>query len=563
MNPLAILLIGMVVVVGGILLLRLHAFLSLIAGALVVALLTPTPYLYRFELRAGAEKVIRSDAAGGTVTLKPKVALLDGTPLLVLAPAATREGYARVATLRVAATDASGLATAKVVNGDASLPELDRALVVEPATEAAADRAAEETIGQRIANGFGHTAEAIGILIAMAAIVGKTLMESGAAQRIVNGCRHLLGDQHAALAFLVSGFVLAALVTSDTTFYLLIPLAQVMRVRSGRDYLLYVLAIICGAVMTHSLVPPAPGPVFVAQQLHVNLFTMILGGVAVGAVASSSGYLYALWCNRRWEVPLRAVVGTSAEELAALATRHDSTLPPLWLSLAPIVVPVALIAAAAVTDRFPLPQPHQWQWAARRVIQTIGEKNMALTIAAIIGLLMVWSMRKRHTLQDATARRAALSAAIVEGVTSASVIILVISAGGAFGAMLQQTDIAASVQGLHQWPKLALLPLAFLVTAAIRTAQGSAIVAMITGTGIVAPIVAAGGLGFHPVYLALAIGCGSKPFNWMNDAGFWIICRMSGLTEGETLKTSSVLMSIMGVTGLGATMVGAWLWPMG
>src|SRR5581483_8306717 len=117
MNPLAILLIGMVVVVGGILLLRLHAFLSLIAGALVVAVLLKTPYLYRHSLRDGAAKVIRADPDRGTVTLKPKNPLLDGAPLLVLAPTNARDGYAPVATLRVTGTDAKDVTTAKRVTG--------------------------------------------------------------------------------------------------------------------------------------------------------------------------------------------------------------------------------------------------------------------------------------------------------------------------------------------------------------------------------------------------------------------------------------------------------------
>ena len=85
---------------------------------------------------------------------------------------------------------------------------------------------------------------------------------------------------------------------------------------------------------------------------------------------------------------------------------------------------------------------------------------------------------------------------------------------------------------------------------------------MTTAIAVVGPVAAAGSLGFHPVYLALAIGCGSKPIPWMNDAGFWIIGQTSGMTEGETLKTVSVMMTIMGITGLGAILVGAWLFPL-
>jgi GntP family gluconate:H+ symporter len=130
--------------------------------------------------------------------------------------------------------------------------------------------------------------------------------------------------------------------------------------------------------------------------------------------------------------------------------------------------------------------------------------------------------------------------------------------------VLRQTDIASDIKDLLPVTRLALLPLAFLVTTLVRTAQGSATVAMITAAGIVSPIAAGGAaaLGFHPVYLALAIGCGSKPVMWMNDSGFWIIGKMSGFTEAETLRTATVMMAIMGVAGLLATILGAWLLPL-
>ena len=103
---------------------------------------------------------------------------------------------------------------------------------------------------------------------------------------------------------------------------------------------------------------------------------------------------------------------------------------------------------------------------------------------------------------------------------------------------------------------------AFVVTALVRIAQGSATVAMLTAAGVVAPVALAMSLPFHPVYLALAVGCGSKPIPWMNDSGFWIIGRMSGMSEIQTLKTASVMMSLMGCVGFGVVLLGAWLLPL-
>jgi GntP family gluconate:H+ symporter len=457
MNPILIVLIGVAVVIGGILIFRLHAFLSLIAGAIVVAMLSPT---------------------------------------------------------------------------DAS-------------------------VGKRLGDGFGNTAASVGILIAMAAILGKALMESGSAERIVLSLCRALGDSLASVAYLISGFVLAALVLSDTTFYLLIPLARVNSARTGKNYVLYVLSIVAGAVMTHSLVPPAAGPAMVAKALNVKFTTMMLVGGAVGAVASSSGFLYALWANRRWTIPLRSALGVSVEELERLAHEKNRSLPPLWLALVPIIVPVALITLGDIH----LAQPAGGLIArmiigiqSNRVIATMEESNIALAVGAAIGLVLV-RMHGRQT-------RAQFSAAIGQALASAGVMVLIIAAGGAFGAVVKQTGIADVLRDKMPAAKLAILPLAFLITAAVRTAQGSAIVSMTTALSVVAPIATAGHLGFHPVYLATAIGCGSKLIPWMNDAGFWIVGQSSGMTEPETLKTMSVMMTIMGIVGLAATMLGAWVFPL-
>jgi len=468
MNPLLILLIGMAVVVGGILVLRLHAFLALLAGAIVVLALTPAP-----------------KALPATVS----------------------------------------------TTGPTSAPAVKAA-------------PAQKGLGERLGEGFGKTAGNVGILVAMASVLGRALMESGAAERIVHSTRSLLGDRRSPLAFLISGFVLGNLVFAETVFYLLIPIAKVMRARSGRDYALYVLCIVAGATMTHSLVPPTPGPSYAAAEFKVSFGMMIPAGMVVGAIAASAGYAYARWANRRWDIPLRVVEGLEH----AIATADGRALPPLWVALLPIVLPVALIASGAYCEA-----AHA-RGAVADLVRTVGDKNFALSISAGVGLLIVAAQRRLDRRQ--------VTKAVGDALAGAGVIILIIAAGGAFGQALRDTGVAEELKQLLPKSQHALLPLAFLATTVIRTAQGSATVAMITAAGIVAPIAAAAPLPFHPVYLALAVGCGSKPFMWMNDSGFWIIGRMSGFTEAETLKTASTMMAIEATVGLAAVMVGAWVWPM-
>ncbi len=201
MNPLLIVLIGVAVVIGGILALRLHAFLSLVAGALVIALLTPAATVYRFSLRTGEVDFARS-TNDGAVELKSKSTRPEGAALDLLAQ--TPAGLKQISTLRITSTLTKNTQQAAIISGDKTRPIAPADVIVDPATEASALVTSRQTIGQRIAEGFGKTATDIGILIAMAAVLGQTLMESGAAERIVLSLRNAVGDSRASLAFLIS-----------------------------------------------------------------------------------------------------------------------------------------------------------------------------------------------------------------------------------------------------------------------------------------------------------------------------------------------------------------------
>ena len=356
------------------------------------------------------------------------------------------------------------------------------------------------------------------------------------------------------MRLLASGFVLAIPVFFDTVFYLLMPLGKALWLRTRKHYLLYVLAIVAGGTMAHSLVPPTPGPLFVAGELGVDLLKMIVAGAGVGAVASVAGYAFARWSDRRMEIPLRDSADAAIADLQTLADRDDHELPPLWASLLPIVLPVLLIALnsflsarADMTQRAP-----SWLiWP----VQTLGDKNVALGLGAVAALALL--ARKRGT-PEAVDLRKATSAALAAG----GPIILITSAGGAFGAAIQQCGVATYIASLAtSIGPLWVLPMAFVVTALIRTAQGSSTVAMITAVGVLKAVADPSILGCDPVYLALAIGCGSKPISWMADSGFWVICQMSGLTEREGLRTVSPLTLVMGLAGLAATLAAAALWP--
>lgn len=408
--------------------------------------------------------------------------------------------------------------------------------------------------GQRVAEGFGKTALDIGIVIAMASILGTCLSAAGGAQRIVISIQRFVGERHTPLALLLAGFVLGIPMFAETVFYLLLPLARAAWDRTGRHYLLCVLSIVAGATMTHSLVPPTPGPLFVADALNVDMATMIGVGSVVGLIAALAGYAYACWADQRWPLqPKRA--GQAAESGDEHAPSDEAppaapaTLPALWAALLPILLPVVLISLESVSRS----APAMFSPTALSAIRLVGEKNVALSLAALAAIVV---------LHRAGGGMSAVRRTIAEAVTEAGGIILVIAAGGALGGALRQAGLAQLSTGLATGAGIAVIPIAWLVTAIIRMAQGSATVAMITAAGVMGPIVLDGSLACHPVYVAVAIGCGSKIGMWMNDSGFWVISRMSGMSETQTLRSASVMVLVEGTVGLAATLALALAWPM-
>lgn len=479
MDPLWIFFIGMVVVLGSILAFRLHAFLALVMGALVVAALTPSAAIVQHGI------------------------------------------------------------------GKKLSPE-------------AAQKVADQPIIERVTREFGSTAGRIGVLIAFASIVGKCLLDSGGADRIVRSTLRILGEQRTPLAFVASGFLLGIPVFFETVFLLMIPLGKAMRMRTGRDFTLYVLCIIAGATMTHSLVPPTPGPLFVAKELNVDMGVMIIAGCVVGAICAGAGWLYARWINGRLDIPLRDTSKASLADVETLMNRDEKLLPPFWLAVMPILLPVLLISAATPLDTKGGAEFYARMFASLPamidVIRVLGDSTIALGIAALIALATV--VRQGQKAGDA------LDKGVGVALEEAGLIILIIAAGGAFGGVLQQTGIGPRLQELSKTYSIGILPLAWAVTAVVRVAQGSATVAMITAVGMLGSMAKPELLGFHPVWVALAIGCGSKMGPWMNDGGFWVICKISGFTEKECLSTFTVMLSVMGVVGLGVVMLFAKLFPL-
>ena len=412
------------------------------------------------------------------------------------------------------------------------------------------------------AAGLGLMAGKIGIVIALAAVIGQCLMESGAADRITQTLLNIFGEKRASWALLLSGYCLSIPVFFDTVFFLLVPLARAMFLRTGQNYMSYVMAICAGGVITHGIVPPTPGPLLMAETLNIELGQAILGGFLIGLPVALFGGLVLprLFVSRGLDLPMRDTPGASTADLQEIVDRSEKELPGFFVSILPVALPVILITAHSV-------------WKAlgyeSDVLALLGNKNLAMFIATGVAMALL-ARSKGYNLKQ-------LTTAIEPALREAGVIILITAAGGAFGGMLKETGVGKTISdmvtgyvdgGEATWGLgILLIFIAWGSAAVMKVAQGSGTVAVITAAGIMAGVLAgldeAGvELPYHKIYIFAAISFGAKVISWMNDSGYWVVCKMSGFTEKETLKTWTAQLAAMGVFGLVEVLILSYLFPL-
>jgi gluconate:H+ symporter, GntP family len=559
--------LGVASVLFSILAVRLHPFMSLLLGTLVVLLLTPNASWLRNELDSqlitiqsvdtnGVAKLSRPIENGEYLIWRANQALPDDE---IVRSTRVLDAASPLFTLAIKeSSETVQPGKAPTFRANDRMVELTKYRAI----ESQADRLRLATITKRLSAGLSTTFQKIGLAIAMAAIIGVCLLESGAANSLVQGISRIFGAKRTAPTLMVSGFILGVPIFFDTVFYLLLPLAKAFGKQRPSQALLAILSIIVGATMAHSLVPPTPGPLLVASRLGISIGTMMLGGIVVGGSAACIGFLYSLWCNKHIEFNVNAVTSVPSKEVdqANQVQRTEPAAIPIWLASMPLGIPIcclggmeiwkAMIASSNKESSFGSESNSIWNG----VLDLLGEPGFVLMIAAIVSycLLRRIMSSKQTTVHMTTA------------IADAGTILLLTCAGGAFGAALEQLRISEAVSQLSEGTisPHGILFAAFFLTGLIRVAQGSATIAMITSVGIVAPFVQDQTLPFHPVYVALSIGCGSKLMPWMNDSGFWQVSTMTGLTTTQTLKTFSVALTLMGIVGFCVTLLGAYLLPL-
>lgn len=384
--------------------------------------------------------------------------------------------------------------------------------------------------------GFGNTVGTIGIVILAGAIIGAFLEQSGGALRLAESVLKLTGEKNTPLAMSLVGYIVSIPVFCDSAFVLLSPINKALARKANVSLAAGAIALSLGLYATHTMVPPTPGPVGAAGILGADLGLVILWGMVVGAAAAFAGWLFSVTVASRCD--LRP--GESAE--AQQAPSQPETLPTMTKSLLPILVPIVLILLRSIAE---LPAKPLGQGTAFTVISFLGQPVVSL----MIGMAFAFLLPKRFE-RDMLSTSGLVGQAIV----SAAVIIVITGAGGAFGKVLQESGIAKVIgEGFKGYEAIGIL-LPLLVSAGLKTAQGSSTVAMITTATLLSPMLPALGLD-APSAKALtvvAIGAGGMLVSHANDSYFWVVTQFSGmtLTQGYRLQTLGTL-----VQGLASAVV--------
>ena len=386
-----------------------------------------------------------------------------------------------------------------------------------------------------IATGFGNTCRSIGIVILFGTIIGAVLEGSGGAVTMADTVLRHVGEKRPALAMSIIGWIVSIPVFCDSGFVILSALNRSLAKRSGVGLATMAIALSTGLYATHTLVPPTPGPIAAAGNLRADLGLVILWGIVVSIPAMLAGYLYAVTAGSRLELR------TTDDDWGALLRRH-LRLPAPGQAFAPIVLPIFLIGLSSAVNYPAILAAVGKGSALHSAISFVGTPMIALFIGLIFCVPLA-SFRSKAE-ED-------WSHWLTKGIRDGASIIMITAAGGSLGAIIAATKVGDYIGAeLARFELGIFLP--FIVSAALKTAQGSSTVALITTSTIVAPLLPSLGLGspMGAVLATLSVGCGAMVVSHANDSYFWVVTQFSDMDVGTAYKAQTVATLIEGLVGV-------------
>jgi GntP family gluconate:H+ symporter len=390
------------------------------------------------------------------------------------------------------------------------------------------------TVADAFQHGLGDTLGGVAAVICLGVMIGKLLAESRGAEVLAKRLIAVFGPKRVGLCVMALALIVGLTTWFAVGLVLLAPILQTLTRETRRPFVQLAIPLLACLSIMHGLMPPHPGPVVAIHALHADAGKVALWGLVLGLpTAAIAGPIFARWAIRHVDVPPPEIVLPSNDA--------GRPLPKFGLTLFTMVLPVFLIIAGTVAGHF-LPEDTK----SRHVADFVGNPSIALLLTV---LFAIWSLGLKCGFAAGQILKFT-----EDSVASVGMALLVVGGGGGFARVLQTTGAADSMGAFAQSIHLPPLVYAWVVSAFIRVATGSATVAITTATALMAPEIAA-----HPAVnielVIISMGCGSLFLSHLNDGGFWIVKECLGLTVGQTLRTWTMCETIIGIAGLGLTLL--------
>lgn len=400
-----------------------------------------------------------------------------------------------------------------------------------------------EKVLQAVSDGMGGTVAEIAVIIGVGAMFGEVLKVSGGAERLAMTLMDKFGEKRVNWALMLTGFIISIPVFLDVAFVILVPILYSLAQKMKKSLLFFAIPLLAGLAVTHSFVPPTPGPIAVASLLNANLGWVILFGLIAGIPAAIiAGPVFGTYISKKIHVEVpKEMLKNMAEE--ARGKEYDKELPSFKMIASLILLPLFLILLNTFTSAS-LPEDS----AIRSALTFIGNPGVALTITALLTFYLLGTRRgySKEEIQEIATK----------SLEPAGIIILITGAGGVFGQVLVETGIGDIIANTMENLNIPILVFAFLVAGAVRIAQGSATVAMVTAASLITPVIDTLGLeGPILALLVITVASGATIASHVNDSGFWLVNRFLGLSEKDTLKSWTVMETIIGFVGFGMALI--------
>lgn len=407
------------------------------------------------------------------------------------------------------------------------------ALVLVSVITALATQIPYDKVVPTLLGGFGTTLAAVALLVGLGAMIGRLLEITGGAQVLADTLISKFGEKRAPFALGVASLLFGFPIFFDAGLIVMLPIIFSVAKRFGGSTLTYALPAAGAFAAMHALVPPHPGPVAAADLLGANIGLLVIIGTIIALPTWYFGaYLFGQWAGKRFDLKLPSSFLTDVERDNSVAP------PPFSLVLTILLMPLVLIFLDTGLNTLSVMGAVDGNSGWVQFLRMIGKTPIALLITVLFALIAFSGRHSRKHLEK-----------VCEGALGPICsIILVTGAGGMFGGVLRTSGIGDALAGTLSDTGLPVIVAAFVISAALRVAQGSATVALTTAAALMAPTVAAtpGLSQFDLCFIVVAIAGGATVLSHVNDSGFWLVSRFLEMDEKTTLKTWTVMETLLG-----------------